>query len=99
MLYEVITFKVGQYAKLPNGKWYSCITKGFQIIRDEGKPFLIPLSYYPAKQFFSAFQLDAIKQFDNPHYDKGYWNLKSAFEVLAPFDIGASIYEDVDPIT
>lgn len=91
-------FKVGQYAKLPNGKWYSCITKGFQIIRDEGKPFLIPLSYYPAKQFFSAFQLDAIKQFDNPHYDKGYWNLKSAFEVLAPFDIGASIYENVDPI-
>lgn len=91
-------YKAGQYAQLPNGKWFSCITKGFQIVREEGEPHLVSLSYYPAKQFFAAFQLDAIKQFDNPTYDKAYWNLKSAFEVLAPFDIGASIYEDIDPI-
>lgn len=94
-----IDFKAGQYRQLPSGKWYGCVAKGFQILREEGKPFLIPLSYYPPKQFRSAFRLDVIEEIDKTRIDiEGYWNEYSAFEVLAPFDIGASIYEDIDPL-
>lgn len=91
--------KIPQYGQLANGKWYGCAAMGFQIMRQEGKPFLVPLSYYPPKQFFGAYRLDAIEQADqNMTNSKDYWRIQSAFEVLAPFDIGASIYEDIDPI-
>ncbi len=94
-----IDFKAGQYKQLSNGKWYGCVAKGFQIIREEGKPFLVPLSYYPPKQFRAAYRLDAIEDIDKSNTSAPkYWNEHSAFEVLAPFDIGASIYEDIDPI-
>ena len=94
-----IDFKSGQYKQLENGKWYSCVAKGFQLIREEGKPFLVPLSYYPPKQFHGAYRLDVIEELDkNNKVLQRQWMYKSAFEVLAPFDIGASIYEDIDPI-
>ena len=94
-----VNFKAGQYRQLPNGKWYGCVAKGFQIIREEGKPFLVPLSYYPPKQFFGAYRLDAIGDLSKTNKQADtYWNKMSCFEVLAPFDIGASIYEDIDPI-
>ena len=59
-------YRSGQYAQLANGKWYSCITKGFQIVREEGKPFLVPLSYYPPKQFFASYRLEAIAEIEEP---------------------------------
>lgn len=91
-------YRSGQYAQLANGKWYSCITKGFQIVREQGKPFLVPLSYYPPKQFFAAYRLDAVSEFEEPKEADKFWSTHKAFEVLAPFDIGASVYEDVHPI-
>ncbi len=90
-------YRSGQYAQLVSGRWYSCITKGFQIVREEGKPFLVPLSYYPPKQFFAAYSLEAIAELKELDDDL-FWSTHKAFEVLAPFDIGASIYEDVHPI-
>ena len=94
-----IDFKAGQYQQLPNGKWYGCVAKVFQIIRKEGKPVLIPLSYYPPKQFRGAFRLDIIEDIDKKNNKaQKYWDESTAFEVLAPFDIGASIYEDINPI-
>ena len=94
-----IDYKAGQYKQLPNGKWYGCVAKGFQLIREEGKPFLVPLTYYPPKQFHGAYRLDVIEEIDSTRNDSvQYWNQYSAFEVLAPFDIGASIYDDIDPI-
>lgn len=81
-----------QYRQLNNGKWFGCVAKGFKVIRSEGKPFLIPLSFYPPKEFIAAYQLDAIRA-----GEKDISGLL-AFNVLAPFDIGASIYTDVDPI-
>jgi superfamily II DNA helicase RecQ len=58
---------------------------------------LIPIEYYPTVQFHSAYELDMIRNnrikaeidFDN--------NLRS-FEVAAPFDLGASVYDDVHPV-
>lgn len=91
-------YRSGQYAQLANGKWYSCITKGFQIVREEGKPFLVPLSYYPPKQFFASYRLEAIAEIEEPKEAEKFWATHKAFEVLAPFDIGASVYEDVHPI-
>lgn len=91
-------YRSGQYAQLANGKWYICITKGFQIVREEGKPFLVPLSYYPPKQFFASYRLEAIAEIEEPKEAEKFWATHKAFEVLAPFDIGASVYEDVHPI-
>lgn len=94
-----VNIKIGQYRQLSSGKWYGCVAKGFQVIREEGKPFLVPLSYYPPKQFFGAYRLDAVGDLDSKNKgDEKYWKRMSSFEVLAPFDIGASIYEDIDPI-
>lgn len=94
-----VNVKIGQYRQLPSGKWYGCVAKGFQVVREEGKPFLVPLSYYPPKQFFGAYRLDAIGDYDSKDKNaEKFWKRMSSFEVLAPFDIGASIYEDIDPI-
>lgn len=65
---------------------------------------LIAVDYYPDAQFFAAYQLDAIRNLfqkaDTESQTKilGLYRLLSSFEVAAPFDIGASIYDDVDPI-
>lgn len=83
-----------QYRQLSNGKWYSCVTKGFKMLREDGKPFLVPLSFFPPKEFHASYKLDALWKTDETI---AYQN-HGAFEVLAPFDIGASVYSDVDPI-
>lgn len=87
-----------QFGQISNGKWYSCVAKGFQMTRENGKPFLVPLSFYPPKQFHASYRLDAIQPFEDKAKEIAYWNRYSAFEVLAPFDIGANIYEDTHPI-
>lgn len=83
-----------QYKQLANGKWYGCVTRGFKMLREEGKPFLIPLSFFPPKEFAASYKLDAMWHKDGDPYvcNNAYFN------VLAPFDIGASVYTDVDPI-
>ena len=65
---------------------------------------LIAVDYYPVTQFFASYQLDAIRNLiqsadeDTQKKMLGLYRHLSAFEVAAPFDIGASIYDDVDPI-
>ena len=62
---------------------------------------LIFVDYYQPKQFHAAYQLDAVckalKSVDKNKLDGLHKNI-SDFEVQTPFDIGASIYEDVHPI-
>jgi len=86
--------RLTEYQQMSSGKWYSCVSKGFRMIRQEGKPFLVRLSYYPPKQFHAAYQIDALQQM----FEKSDLNISSSFEVLAPFDIGACVYDDIDPI-
>lgn len=86
--------RIPKYKQLPNGKWYSCATMGFKMLREEGKPFLIPISFFPPKEFTASYKLDVFWEL----HDDIQKNSHPAFEVLAPFDIGASIYSDVDPI-
>lgn len=54
--------------------------------------YYIPVDYYPAVQFHAGYYLDCHKN------QRDEFSLLSDFEVSAPFDIGASVYEDVNPI-
>ncbi len=54
--------------------------------------YYIPIDYYPPVQFHAGYYLDCLKQ------QRNELSLLSDFEVSAPFDIGASVYEDVNPI-
>lgn len=59
---------------------------------EKGKTYYIPIEYYPAVQFQAGYYLDCLKN------QRDELSLLSDFEVSAPFDIGASVYEDVNPI-
>ncbi|TQD38986.1 DEAD/DEAH box helicase [Haloflavibacter putidus] len=58
---------------------------------------LIPIEYYPTVQFAAAYELDCIRNSRRKSKEQ-YNNQLSHFEVAAPFDLGASVYEDVEPI-
>lgn len=69
-------------------------TRIYQLVADN-EPHLIPIEYYPAVQFTAAYELDIIQQLRKEHrltIDYGY------FDTVAPFDIGASVYDDINPI-
>ena len=63
---------------------------------EQGKTNLIHIEYYPAVQFHAGYQLDCVKKQIKERQKEiiAY----SDFEVSAPFDIGASIYDDVNPV-
>lgn len=83
-----------QLAQHANGKWYGCVSRAFKMLRARGKPFLVPISYFPPKVFAASYQLDAV--WNRAKTDSDSYG--TFFQVLAPFDIGASVYTDVDPI-
>jgi len=51
-------------------------------------------SIYPGCCLQSGYRLDAIRRLDV--YDEREWRTLCAFEVRAPFDLGAHVYSDVD---
>lgn len=59
---------------------------------EQGRIYYIPIEYYPAVQFHAGYYLDCFKN------ERNNFALLSDFEVSAPFDIGASVYEDINPI-
>jgi superfamily II DNA helicase RecQ len=59
---------------------------------EKGKIYYIPIKYYPPVQFHAGYYLDCLKK------ERDELSVLSDFEVSAPFDIGASVYEDVNPI-
>ena len=63
---------------------------------------LIAVDYYLPKQFHAAYQLDAVRNVilnqGNKEKIVGLYKNLSDFEIQTPFDIGASIYEDVNPV-
>ena len=79
-----------EFGYYPNGKAYTARIKCFRLEVIHGRPILIPYSFFPPKQFFAAYRLDS----QQSEFEEGL----SAFEVLAPFDIGASVHDDIDPI-
>ena len=69
---------------------FGCFIRGFKYRVDQGEQILIPYRFYAPKQYFAAYRSDMSILDVAP--------LETAFEVLAPFDIGASVYDDVNPI-
>ena len=78
---------------------YTAKNRVFKVNGDECE--LIFVDYYLPKQFHAAYQLDAVRKalcnIDKEKLEGLYRNV-SEFEVQTPFDIGASIYEDVHPV-
>jgi len=78
---------------------YTLKLKVFKFESNEN--YYIPVEYYPSVQFHAAYQLDAVKKsLKNIQSDKvaSLYKYLSDFEVSTPFDIGASIYDDVHPV-
>lgn len=69
---------------------FGCFIRGFKYRVDQGEQILIPYRFYAPKQYFAAYKSDMSVLDVSP--------LETAFDVLAPFDIGASVYDDVNPI-
>ncbi len=67
---------------------------------EAGKVNLIKIDYYPPVQFHAAYQVDFVAKTVGKlsEEEKKKYDLNSSFEVATPFDIGASIYNDVHPI-
>ena len=86
-----------------DGYGYTARYKVFKIEKLENDSVLV--AFNPPKQFHAAYILDCVRNIFNRHdltamkgkADSLYKSL-SAFEVSAPFDIGASIYDDVHPL-
>lgn len=80
-------------------------TAKYKIFKLEGNVVnFINVNYYPAVQFHSAYQLDCVRnglcmlsQEEQEKVSALYSHL-SSFEICAPFDLSASIYEDVHPV-
>lgn len=77
-------------AKTYNNHVFGCFIRIFSFSLGSGEPVLIPYKYYAPKQFFAGFKSDVLNETITKE--------DCAFEILAPFDIGASVYEDVNPV-
>lgn len=82
---------------------YTARYKVFKIERFENETILV--KYNPPKQFNASYRLDCIKDIFSSEEQKttkdkvdALYKYLSAFEVSTPFDIGASIYDDVNPL-
>jgi superfamily II DNA helicase RecQ len=82
---------------------YTARYKVFKIERFDTESILV--RYNPAKQFHAAYRLDCIRDIFNTdelttQREKvdSLFKYLSSFEVSTPFDIGASIYDDVHPL-
>lgn len=58
---------------------------------------LIPIKFYPTVQFQSAYELDIIGEQRKSKLLEFSGDL-THFDVAAPFDIGASVYDDIHPV-
>ena len=73
---------------------FGSFIKAFKFDLTSGEPVLVPYKFFAPKQFFAAYKSDLL---DNINIEK-VKEIDTAFEVLAPFDIGASVYDDIHPI-
>ena len=82
---------------LRNGHSYTGEASCFRMNHVGRDSVLIPVAFYPARQFNAAYRLDIIENWENNNHEQIVAE-KSFFDVLAPFDIGAHIYDDVHPL-
>lgn len=78
------------------GKTWTNKTRIYKLNVDE-KGHLIPIEYYPPVQFQISYQIDCVRSVLK-ELGIDFPNLYTYFETAAPFDLGASVYDDVNPI-
>lgn len=61
-----------------------------------GKSSVVDVEYYPPVQFFAAYELDVVRSQRASEEELG--PQAAAFEVAAPFELGARVYDDVNPV-
>ena len=99
----LLNFEHGKVEESPEIKNYKYTAK-YKVFKLENNEInLIAVDYYPAVQFHAAYQLDCVKKslHSQPQLQKESDALckhLSSFELYTPFDIGASVYEDVHPV-
>lgn len=60
---------------------------------------LIPIEFYPSVQFHAAYKLDCVNiNFNEKQKTDSFLNSLKVFDTSTPFDIGASIYDDIHPV-
>ena len=73
---------------------FGCYIRAFKFDLSSGEPILIPYKFFAPKQFRAAYKSDLLDSFD----DMAVTAEETAFDVLAPFDLGASVYDDIHPV-
>ncbi len=82
------------HRKSYGGYTFGCFIRTFSFSLESGEPILIPYKFYAPKQFFAGYQSDVLDEIP----DFGVSLEDCAFEILAPFDIGANVYDDINPV-
>jgi superfamily II DNA helicase RecQ len=60
---------------------------------------LIPIEFYPSVQFHAAYKLDCVNiNFNEKQKTDTFLNSLKVFDTSTPFDIGASVYDDIHPV-
>lgn len=59
---------------------------------------LIPIEFYPSVQFHSSYQLDSVADNFSDNGIESSTKSLNVFDTSTPFDIGASVYDDIHPI-
>ncbi|WP_347840021.1 DEAD/DEAH box helicase [uncultured Draconibacterium sp.] len=59
---------------------------------------LIPIEFYPSVQFHSSYQLDSVTYNFSDNGIESFTERLNVFDTSTPFDIGASVYDDIHPI-
>lgn len=60
---------------------------------------LIPIEFYPSVQFHAAYNLDCVNiNFNEKQKTDTFLNSLKVFDTSTPFDIGASVYDDIHPV-
>ncbi len=96
-----LTFKEPVFRTI--GKWtFGCFLRGFSFQCNQPEPVVKRYSFYAPVQLFAGYRIDACCDLlslgtrkDGTKYED-YEGV--AFEVLAPFDLGGWVCEDVHPI-
>lgn len=66
------------------------------VFNEQGN--LIPIEFYPSVQFHSSYQLDCVADNSSKKEIESIPRSLNAFDTSTPFDIGASVYDDIHPI-
>ena len=85
------------------GKWtFGCFLRGFSFLYKEAEPVVKQYSFYAPVQLFAGYRIDSycdLLPLDSRNDGTKYEDYERvAFEVLAPFDLGGWVCEDVPPV-